>query len=188
MGKKGIIDTLPEETRRLLQGLRDRGHTITAIHEKLLELDVEVSRGTVGRWVKDYDELGEELAEIRAAAEGLMKPIIERGGDDRTSRLNIELMQALLFKLSNAARGGKIAITPQDMMFLSRATKDLQAAIKAISDAALVEIKVRRELQTDQAKKLAAAAPKAGLNKDQVAFIRAEILGVDVDKGEAGNG
>lgn len=179
MARKGKIDKLPEETRRLLADLRSAGATIDQIHAKLMELEVEISRGTVGRWVKDYDELGEELAEIRAAAEGIMKPIMERGVDDRTARLNVELMQALLFKLSNAARAGMVKITPMDMMFLSRATKDLQSSIKAISDASLVEMKVRQQLRTElleeAKKKTGEVLQRKGVSEEAIRAIQAEL-------------
>ena len=179
MARKRVIDKLPEETRRLLAELRNGGCTIDQIHAKLQELQVEVSRGTVGRWVKDYDELGQELAEIRAAAEGLMKPIMERGGDDRTARLNIELMQALLFKLSNNISAGAASISPEDMMFLSRATRDLQAAMKAVSDAQLVEMKVRQQLRAEMLeeakRKTGEVLQRKGVSEDAIRAIQAEL-------------
>ena len=106
---------------------------------------------------------------------------MDSGQEDKTLRLNIELMQDAITTLIADEDGRPITLDPKQAKFLTSALRDLAAAKK--TDAELT-IKVREE--AEKKTKVAAArvvetfAGEKGLSRNTVEAIKAGILGVKV--------
>jgi hypothetical protein len=76
--------------------------------------------------------------------------------------------------------GGDGTMTPKDAMMLGKALAELGRALRFDQD---FETKVREQVAKVEREKAAStaatAATDAGATEDQVAFIRAKILGID---------
>lgn len=187
MGRPSSIDQLPRDVRELIGQLRMNGVTIDSILDKLKELDVDVSRSALARHTRRIDAIAERVRESRAAADAIMDRL-GASTDNRQARLNIELMHASLMSLLAGEDGDDVTLSAQDAMFLGRALKDLASASKLDQDR---EIRLRDEIARQERVKAAEKAENVarsnGMDASQVAFLRAQILGVPVDKDE-GNG
>lgn len=174
MGHKSTIDRMPAEIRDTIARLREKGRTIDEIRDKLGELDVEVARSTLGRHIKRIDAVYERVKESRAAAEAIMSRLGE-SADNRTARLNIELMHANLSDLLMGEDGEEVTLDPESAMFLGRTLRDLATASKYDVDR---EVKVRQQAAKDAAKAASGAAKKAGLSEEAIAQIESQVLGI----------
>jgi len=187
MARPSSIDQLPRDVREIIGQLRMNGVTIDSILDKLKELDVDVSRSALARHTQKIDAIAERVRESRAAADAIMDRL-GASTDNRQARLNIELMHASLMSLLAGEDGDDVVLSAQDAMFLGRALKDLASASKLDQDR---EIKLRDEIARQERQKAAEKAEDVarsnGMDAKQVAFIRAQILGVPVEKDE-GNG
>lgn len=189
MARPSSIDQLPRDVRELIGQLRMNGVTIDSILDKLKELDVDVSRSALARHTQKIDAIAERVRESRAAADAIMDRL-GASTDNRQARLNIELMHASLMSLlaGEDEDGDDVVLSAQDAMFLGRALKDLASASKLDQDR---EIRLRDEIARQERVKAAEKAENVarsnGMDAKQVAFLRAQILGVPVEKDE-GNG
>lgn len=172
MPRPSKIDKLPRELREQIGRLRQDGATIDQIMAKLRELkpDLDISRTGLGEHVQKIDKIAERMRESRAVAEALVKQFGEEQ-DNRTSRINIELMHAVVMKLL----AGDADLDPEEVMFLAKSLQSLSSANKADVEAAA---KIRREVAEKASKAAAHVAKQAGLTADTVEKIRREILGV----------
>jgi hypothetical protein len=168
------IERLPADVRDLIARLRDAGRTIDEIRDKLLELDVEVARSTLGEHVQKIDAIAARVRESRAAAEAIMARLGE-GGEDRTARLNIELMHAGVMQLLSGGEEGPITLDPQSAMFLSRALRDLAAAAKQEVER---QIRERNEFAEAVADEVERIATDQGLDKATIEKFRRGVLGI----------
>jgi hypothetical protein len=153
MGRRSSIARLPPEIREAIGRLRNGGRTIEEILAKLRELNAEVSRSALGRHVKQLDAIAADINRQRVLAEA----IIARFGDqpdDRSARLNVELLHALLTKLMITEDGDTVSLTPQDAKFIAEAIQRSAAGQKLDADRIL---KIRQE------------AAKAAANKAETA-------------------
>ena len=181
MAKPSSISRLPKEVREKISELRDRGRTIDEILAHLEELNVEVSRSSLGRHLKKQAEVAEQNRKSRALAEAVGRQF----GDEETSkvaRTNIELMHSLLMKCfigGDADDAEEVTISAKDAMFMATALQKLSQASKLDVDR---ELKIREEERKHAVKEAADVAVKTareqGLTKEAVAQIKAGILGV----------
>lgn len=173
---------LPPEVRDLIGSLREQGRTIDEITDALKALDISVPRSTLGDWTKKIDAVAAKMEQSRVMADAL----IRRFGDapeSKTTRLNMQMMHTALYQVLEQALGGDAAdgFTPQEAMHLSKALDHLTRAAKTdVEFIAKVREEARKEACTKAAEAVAVAGKQQGLNENQVAFIRAEILGVEV--------
>ena len=145
------------------------------------------SRSGLHRHIQGLDRLADRMQRSRAVAEALVRKLGD-APEDRTARLNIELMHSAILDLFMGAEptedGGEaqaVTLDPESAMLLAKALKDLSSAKN--NDAALI-FKLREQAET----KTKAAAVKAaesvarekGLSKETIAAIRSQILGVKV--------
>lgn len=181
MVRKSSIDRLPAELKELIGSLRRGGHTIDEILAKLRELDAGVSRSALGRHVKEFDKIAEEIERSRGIAEA----IVARFGDapeSRTARLNIELMHAQMMRLLTAGEEGEaVKLEPQDAYFLATALQRLSTAAKTDTDR---ELKLRREIAAKAADEAVTAvreqSAKTGVivPPDVLKAIREQVYGI----------
>lgn len=180
MARLSSIDRLPGETRELIGRLRQEGRTIDEILDALLEQGLVIPRSTLGRHVKNLDELGARLRESAAAAEALVRPLNE-AGEDRMTRALVATMHSLLMDALAAQAGEDVPFDAEQFMFLARSLKDLGTARK--SDAELTTRLVERA--EERARKAAAeraeTAVKAavpGLSAEALRTIREQVYGI----------
>lgn len=178
MARPTKIDRLPDELKDMIGRLRDQGRSIDEIFAKLQEIDedIDVSRAGVGRHVKKIDAIGSRLRESRAVAEAVIAKL-GTSPDNRTARLNIELMHSNLMALlaGEDEEGGAIQLDPKEAMFLAGALKDLASAAKTDQDR---ELKIRQEVAKEAAKVADKAIKAAGISAETRATVKADILGI----------
>lgn len=174
MARPSKIDKLPAPLRETIGQLRQSGCTIDEIMDKLKELkpDLDISRTGLGTHVQRLDQISEKMRESRAVAEALVKQFGEEQ-DNRTSRINIELMHAVVMKLL----AGDAELEPAEVMFLAKSLQSLSAANKADIEAAA---RMRREIAEKTVKAAEKAIESAG-PIDKAALlkkIREDIYGI----------
>lgn len=181
MARRSTVKKLPREIRGEIDRLIEGGATLDEIvaHLKTLDLDRTPSRSALGRYAQEINRIGERLRESREVAEAVVKQLGQEP-ENRLTRLNIELAHATVLKLlSSSGDGEPVELSPMDAHFVARTIKDLSAAAKTDADHIL---RLRREIEAEQARKLAALAKDAetpGAGIDPATLERArQILGL----------
>jgi hypothetical protein len=183
MARPSKIDRLPLQIRDKVRTLREAGRTIDEIYEKLGELDVDVSRSSVGRHIQNLDKILEMTRESRKAAEMICERIGENP-DNRVARANIEILHAQIMRLNTATETGEaVRFDPQEVYFLSKALHSLTSASKVDLDR---DTKLLERIREEAREKAAAAVDTAlaetsrsggpGLSADLVEAIKKQIL------------
>lgn len=174
MARRSSIDRLEPEIREKIGELRDAGFTIDEILNKLKELSVEVSRSALGRHCKQLEEVASSIRQSRIVAEALAKNFGDEG-ENKVSKVNIELMHSLLLKMMISDDGESITMDSKDAFFMASSLQKLVQASKQNIDNVL-------QLRRDFAEKAAAAVDKAGkkkgMSEENLNFIKKEIFGV----------
>ncbi len=181
MSVPSSIDRLPEEIRKLIAELRDRGHTIDEILVHLNAMDVEVSRSAMGRHVKKMEQVTARIRQSRQLAESVARSF----GDKEQSQVlktNIEILHSILMKSMVGAddEDSEIILSAKDGMMMATALEKLS---KARSQDFDTEIKVAREKERmvtlDKAVEAVTKTSKEkGLTAETVDAIKKSILGV----------
>lgn len=168
MARLSKADAWPSEIRELVGKLRSQGASIDAIRTKLLELEVEVPRSTLGRHIQELDEVIADLRKSREIAEAIGTRLDEKDGDAHSAlRANIELLQSLTMRTMVAARGKNVEA--KEAKALSEVLRNLATASKVDLDR---ELKIRTEVQA----KALAAAEKALAGDEGKAIDREAVL------------
>ncbi|QCN98904.1 DUF3486 family protein (plasmid) [Azospirillum argentinense] len=155
MARLSAADRWPPEIREQVGKLRAQGATIDAIRAKLLELDIDVPRSTLGREIKELDDVIRDIRQSREMAEAIGTRIDDRPASS-TARANVELLQALTMRLLIASRGeaGQIEMDAKEAKAFSEVIRNLANASKVDLDQ---ELKIREEMKA----KAVAAVEKA---------------------------
>lgn len=194
MPRKSNITRLPPEIRDLIGNLRGQGRTIDEILAKLNELDVEVSRSSLGRHLKSMAAIAERIRRSREVADSIVRRFGE-APESKTARANIELMHSIIMEVAGAApegeegdeenEGRSVTLDPMQVMLLSKSLDHLGKAERTSIDviekaSAAAERKARAEAarKLDGAIKEAAAAGEKGLSAERAAQLRRDILGM----------
>lgn len=175
MGKKSSIDRLPVEVREKIGQLRRNGKTIDEIMSKLKELDVDISRSTLGRHCKQIEEVASALKRSRVVAEAIATKLGDTN-DNKVSRLNTELMHSLIMNILVSPEGEEVVLTPEQAFFLSSSLQKLSAASKQDVER---EIKIKKEITEKAVKAVDRAGKKKGISTENLDFIKREIFGVN---------
>lgn len=150
----------------------------------------EISRSSVGRYKQSFDEVAAKLRESREVTEALVREIGPTATDGKQGRLLVEILRKLVFDHLMGQLSGeqKEQLGTEDFFFLAKAMKEMSSAVRYDQD---FEIKIRQEVEKKAKEQAAAvaetAAREGGATEEQVAFIRAKILGIQ-DRVEAGDG
>ena len=182
MARKSSIKKLPPALRKEIDKLlADGRHTIDQIVAHLQSLGAEVSRSSVGRYSKQFEEVAAKMRESREIASAFARELGEVPEGD-TGKVLVELTRNLVFKhvLNSTEMGADVA--PQDMMRLAKAIKDLSSSSKlGIETEVKIREQARKEALEQAANEAEGVAKQAGLTEEQYGLIRAKILGVEVD-------
>lgn len=187
MARKSKVDRLPAEIRDEIGRLRENGRTIDEILDKLRELGVletEVSRPSLGRWTKRWDETRERINSSRMAAEAIMARLEATGSDKRVAELNIAALHANVMELMAGEDGEPVTLDPKSAKTISEILKNLATAAKSDQDRIMIELK-REAMEEARTAAQAAAeaaidrvATKRGLSAEVRGDIKAEFLGI----------
>jgi len=201
-------DRLPRQIRELIAELHGHGWTLDQIAGALRDLadgrrpvlpgalPAELtdppavdagalpSRSGLHRHIQGLDRLADRMSRSRAVAEALVRKLGD-APEDRTARLNIELMHSAILDLFMGAESdgdgdgeapGPVTLDPESAMLLAKALKDLSSARN--NDAALV-LKLReqaeRKAKAEAARAVETAARRGGVTEAAVQEIRAAL-------------
>ncbi|WP_158595800.1 DUF3486 family protein [Oleomonas cavernae] len=184
MPRPSKIDRLPPEVRNRIGALRQAGHTLDEIVERINEAlgtmaSDPISRSAMGRHLAEMDELGKEMRAQRAMAEGILAKYGDQP-DDKLFRLNLELMQGLLFKFSRAAMQGQgVVLGPEELLFATGAMKNIASAAKTDADRIeKIEKRATEKAKRDAVKAAEGVMKQRGMSRDTIDEIKKQILGV----------
>lgn len=175
MARKSSVDRLGPEVRDAIGRLLDQGRTLDEILAHLEGMSVEVSRSALHRYTQKIAAAGEKLRQSRIIGDAL----IRRFGDEpesKTARLNIQLIQTLVFDLLMKAEDDG---DPDMAVKLSRALESLTRASR--NDIEVIERAEKRA--AERARKDAAVAAEdagrqQGLSAATIEAIKQNILGL----------
>jgi DNA-binding transcriptional ArsR family regulator len=173
------VDRLPEEVRQLIADLRQRqGLTLDEILDHLRKLDVDVSRSALGRHVKSLAQVGEQIRR----AETMAKFVVDKFGDqpdDQVGRANMRILQGALLEILTEERedeeGKPVSLSAGEAKELALALQRLVASQRMDTER---QLKLRRAVAEEAAKKAETAMKSRGMSADTIDFIRKEVLGV----------
>lgn len=177
MGRRSSVDRLPRELRDLCLRLIRDGATIHAITDKLNELDADVSKSAIGRYVKSARE---QMARYREAQEVAGKWVAQLGenptGD--VGALLAEMLKTVAFQtlasMGDAQSGDPDAAAPKpmDIMLLAKAIRDLESTSKASIER---REKIERVAIERAAKRAGEVGERRGLSQDVIDEIQKEL-------------
>lgn len=171
MGRKSTIQQLdPRIKTEVDSAIREGRATIDEIVAIVRSMGGDASRSSVGRYKQQAEA---QMARYREAQEIAKVWIgkLQADPEGDVGRLLAEMLRTTAF----STLGDMEAATPEDLMFLAKALKDLASTDKLTADRILL---VRREAAKEAAEKVASVGKAKGLSADTVAELRREILGV----------
>lgn len=171
MARKSTVKQLDPRIRSEVDlAIRDGRATIDDIVAIIQGMGGEASRSAVGRYKQRAEEQLKRYREAQEVAKvWIGKLQTDPEGD--VGRLLAEMLRTTAFQ----TLGDIDAATPQDIMFLGKALKDLAGADKLTADRILV---VRREAAKEAAVVAVKEAKGAGLSDEAAELIRKKILGL----------
>lgn len=171
MSRKSSIKQLdPRIKAEVDAAIRDDRATIDDIVAIISSLGGDASRSAVGRYKQKAEA---QMARYREAQEIAKVWIgkLQTDPEGDVGRLLAEMLRTTAF----TTLGDIDEATPQDIMFLGKALKDLASADKLTADRIMV---VRREAAKEAAAVAVKEAKGAGLSDEAADLIRKKILGV----------
>lgn len=170
MRKSSIKQLDPRIRAAVDAAIREDRATIDDIVAIIRELGGDASRSAVGRYKQKAEE---QMVRYREAQEVAKVWIgkLQTDPEGDVGRLLAEMLRTTAF----STLGDIDAASPQDIMFLGKALKDLASADKLTADRIMV---VRREAAKEAAAVAVKEAKGAGLSDEAADLIRKKILGV----------
>lgn len=171
MSRKSSIKQLdPRIKAEVDSAIREDRATIDDIVAIIHALGGDASRSAVGRYKQKAEA---QMARYREAQEVAKVWIgkLQTDPEGDVGRLLAEMLRTTAFQ----TMGDIDEATPQDIMFLGKALKDLASADKLTADRIMV---VRREAAKEAAAVAVKEAKGAGLSDEAADLIRKKILGV----------
>ncbi len=170
-GRKSSVVTMDQAIREAVDAaIREGRATIADIVALIRELGGSASKSAVGRYKQQAESQMQRYREAQEVAKvWIGKLQADPEGD--VGRLLAEMLRTTAFQTLGDMESG----TPQDVMFLAKALKDLAGADKLTADRILL---VRREAAKEAAEKVTTVGKAKGLSAETVAELRKEILGV----------
>lgn len=186
MGRRSTIEQLPRELADLCHRLIREGRTIHEITDALNQLDADVSKSAVGRYVKGAREQMEHYREAQAVAGQWVSQLSEAPGSD-VSALLAEMLKTVAFRTiadigsadGPVDKDGKPKQPKaMDIMLLAKAIRDMEASTKASIER---RERIERQALERQTKAAEKVAQKQGMSPEHWAQLRAQFLGIPVE-------
>jgi hypothetical protein len=183
MAKKqpSTIDLLPPDIKEQLQELlRDPRVTQLAATAKINEILAQeghqerVTKSSVNRYAVRMEEIGSKLRQSREIADMWVGKLGSQPAGQVGHLLN-EMVRTLAFDAAMQLSEGDAPVAPKML-------KDLSIAIERLEKASSENVKraadIEKRALSDAAKRVESAAVQQGMNADQAAFWRQQVLGV----------
>ena len=179
MAARSTISRLPKELADLCHRLIREGKTIHEITDKLNELDADVSKSAVGRYVKGAREQMARYREAQDIAGQWVAQLGENPNGD-VGALLAEMLKTVAFQAlagmgnDEAGADGKKpkAPKPMDIMLLAKAIKDLESTSKANIER---REKIERAAIERAATKAGEVGTRVGLSQATIEEIQREL-------------
>lgn len=181
MARRSSVDALPADIRRWLdRALSDQGFSqYQALEEALRERGFAISKSAIHRYGQ---KLERRLAAIKASTEAakLMADASPDDQDARSEALTAMIQTELFETLVNLQEATDDSTDPAERVkMLSSAAKNIATLTRSSVNLKRFQRDVTAQATKDAAETAASAAREGGATDDQVAFIRARILGID---------
>jgi hypothetical protein len=167
-GKSSITKLDPRVKEAVDNAIRDGKLTIDDIVAIIVELGGDASRSAVGRYKKRAESMMGRYREAQEIAKVWVGKL-QTDPEGDVGRLLSEMLRTTAF----STLGDMDSASPQDLMFLGKALKDLASAEKLTAERILA---VRREAAKDAAAVAVKEAKGAGLSDEAAEAIRRKIL------------
>lgn len=168
--KSNITQLAPGVREAVDAAIREGRATITDIVAMIKRMGGEASKSAVGRYKQQAESQMQRYREAQEVARVWVGKL-QTDPEGDVGRLLAEMLRTTAFQTLGDLDAG----TPQDVMFLAKALKDLASADKLTAERIL---SVRREAAKEAAEKVSAIGKSKGLSKATVDELRKEILGV----------
>jgi hypothetical protein len=158
------------------RAIREDRATIADIVALIKGMGADASKSAVGR----YKQSAEKQMETYRQAQEVAKVWVQQIGDapeGDVGRLVVELVRMLAFRSVSAMGDAEEPLGPEDLMFLSKAMKDLASADKTAVDREINRQALQRQVKA-AAESVTKVAKQNGLTAEAVQTIRAQILGI----------
>jgi hypothetical protein len=133
----------------------------------------EASRSSVGRYVKTANERMEEYRQAQQMAAVWMDKIGKEPEGD-VGRMLLEMLRMVAFKTIDNIDGA----SPEDLMFLGKALKDLGSADKLVVDKSIALRKLIAIKAEKVADEITKEARKIGASAETIQTWRDKVMGV----------
>lgn len=187
MPKPSTIDILPPEVKAQLQAwLQDPRITQLEATERansLLELaghPERVTKSAVNRYAVKMEEVGAKLRQSREVASMYIAQV-GAAPQGQTGLLINEMLRSMAFELSLKMQEAD-AEDPESMSATISQLKNLALTMQRLEQSATINVKregeIRKAALNDAADNVEKAAVQQGMNAEQAAFWRQQVLGV----------
>ncbi len=187
MPKPSTIEILPPEIKAQLQAwLQDPRITqleATDRANSLLELaghPERVTKSAVNRYAVRMEEVGSKLRQSREVAQMYIAQV-GAAPQGQTGLLINEMLRSMAFELSLKMQEAD-AEDPESMSATISQLKNLALTMQRLEQSATINVKregdIRKLALTDAANAVEKAAVQQGMNAEQAAFWRQQVLGV----------
>lgn len=183
MARRSSIARLPPDLADLCHRLIREGRTILEITDKLNELDADVSKSAVGRYVKSSRE---QMQRYREAQEVAGRWVAELGENNKgdVATLCQQMLTGIAFTTLDQVAAQQLdtespgkPIKAMDLMLFAKALESLEGSSKRSLER---REKIERAALERQAKAAETVAREKGLSDAQWEAIRAQFLGIPV--------
>ncbi|MBN8885915.1 MAG: DUF3486 family protein [Rudaea sp.] len=193
MAARSSVARLPQELVDLCNRLMREGKTIYEITDKLNELDADVSKSAVGRYVKSAREQMQRYRDAQQVASQWVEQLGENGRGD-VATLCQQMLTGIAFQTLDQVATAQLQeagddstpakpLKAMDLMLLAKALESIEASSKRSMER---REKIERLALERQAKAAEKTARANGLSDDQWEAIRKKFLGIrDDDEGVA---
>ena len=178
MPKRPAVESLPREVKEWLdQALAGGGFSgYQLLADELAARGYEISKSAIHRYGKKFEE---RLAALKAASEQA-RAIVDAAPDNEGA-INEALMRLVQERLFSVLQDLEVNPEKLNLASLARSIAELgRASVAQKRFADEVRKEEREKARADAAEAASQATRQLGLSDDQAAFIRAEILGVQV--------
>jgi hypothetical protein len=187
MAKPSTIDLLPPEIKAELQAwlqdpritqleATDRANQLLA----LAGLPDRVTKSSVNRYAVKMEEVGAKLRQSREVAQMYISQV-GAAPQGQTGLLINEMLRSMAFELSLKMQEADVE-DPETISATISQLKNLALTMQRLEQSATINVKreseIRKQALTDAADNVEKAAIQQGLNADQAAFWRQQVLGV----------
>lgn len=181
-GNRSAIETelAPEDKAEFDRLLATGRLTLDGLVTWLAGKGYEISRSSVHRYRKRFDQVAERLRQSRAMTQALARELGDAAAQGQQGRMLVEMARTLIFDMM-ASLGPDQELGPKEIAMLGKGLAEVAKAARYDQD---FEMKVREQVAREAAKRLDAAEAEAraagekGLSPERLAQLRRDFLGV----------